>query len=154
MPSDGEYLVTSRKNFLTGYLKKLSEKLWTKIQKIFTFFSHFFFTLNSSYLTNHNTYAPNFFTRNTTLYLPHFGINSSFLPFLVLELEFFKNCSKFFENKKFKCCITALAMFWIGNPWYMSSTCVALLVVWRGYYRDETHCIFHFTKKVGKGYEF
>ena len=40
----------------------------------------------------HTTYAPNFFIRNDTLYLPYFGS----LPFLILELEFF-------ENEKFKC---------------------------------------------------
>ena len=36
----------------------------------------------------------------------------------------------------------APAMFWIGNPCWMSTTCVALLAVQRGYYRDETPCIW------------
>ena len=44
-----------------------------------------------------------YFTKDTTLYLLHFGVNWTFPAFLVLEFEFFKNCSKFFENIKFKC---------------------------------------------------
>ena len=35
-------------------------------------FKHFF-TLNSSYITNHINYGPNFFTKNAVIYLPHFG---------------------------------------------------------------------------------
>ena len=44
----------------------------------------------------------------------------------------------FLKIKNLNACSIVLAMFWIGNPCYISPTFVALLVVWRGYYRDET----------------
>ena len=60
MSSGTGYLVTSRKNFLIGYLKELFRKLWTKIFLILKFFNHFF-TFNFSYFTNHAIYVSNFF---------------------------------------------------------------------------------------------
>ena len=41
---------------------------------------------------------------------------------------------------------TAPSMLWIGKPCFMSPTCVAVLMVWRGYYRDETPCIHVLSK--------
>ena len=53
--------------------------------------------------------------------------------------------------KNSNACSTALAMFCIGNPCHMSPTCVTLLVVWRGNYRDETPCMCnHFIWKKFK----
>ena len=52
--------------------------------------------------------------------------------FYFLNWNFLKIVPNFLEMKNLDVCSIALGIFWISNPCYLSPTCVALLVVWRG----------------------
>ena len=106
-------------------------------QKFRKFFNHFFFTLNPSYFSNHTTYAPNFFHQK--YYIVFFRFWHTI--FSSLNWNFLKIVQNFLKIKNSNTYMTALAMFWMGNPCYMISACVALLAAWRRYYKDRTPCI-------------
>ena len=60
-----------------------------------------------------------------------------------MNWNFLKIALNFSKIKNSNVCITVPAMFWLGNPCYMSPTCVAVLVVWIGYIEMQ-HPVLHY----------
>ena len=60
---------------------------------------------------------------------------------LIREYSLLKIAPNFLKIENSNACSTFPAIFSIVRSCYMSLICVALLVLWRGYYRDEAPCI-------------
>ena len=130
-----------RKIFQIGYLKKLFKKFLTNIWK----FSKFSIILYSKFVTFHEPHhpCPEFFLPkilHCIWYILAYIIHLYHFQFL--NWNFLKIALNFLKIKNLNACSTAPAMFWIGHLCWMSPTCVALLVVWRGYYKDKIPSIW------------